>query len=258
MVLTNIGSWQLEDADVYWNAALRLRHGADLYPAVELTVPEPYRYAPWFAWAWVPLTYLPKLPVQVAWSVALVIATGAAIWPLARERSVPAICIAGILGGLLFRTATTGNVHPLLVAALMFGLPRRSGPIWIGLAASLKVAPVAFALLYLGRREWRRFLLATGMTAALWSQVLLYRIDAYPRTIGESMSVLWWGGAGPWLLVALLASIWAVRIAATRYGPLAAAVAALATLPRLLIYDLTWLMVAAAPGGDPRSPAAPD
>ncbi len=245
--LTNIGSWQLEDADVYWNAALRLRHGADLYPVSGLHVAEPYRYAPWFAWAWVPLTYLPKLAVQVAWSASLVAATGVAVWPLLRRHSPAAVCLAGVLGGLLLRTATTGNVHPLLVASLVIGVHRRSGPVWIGLAGSLKVAPIAFALLYLGRREWGRFLAAIAITAALWAPAVLYDLDAYPRVVAESMSLLWWAGTAPWMVVGLLASVAAVGAARTSYGPLAASFATLAALPRLLIYDLTWLLVGAVP-----------
>jgi hypothetical protein len=248
MVVANIGSWQLEDADVYWNAALRLRHGGDLYPISGLQVGEPYRYAPWFAWAWVPLTYVPKLAVQVAWSSVLVAATGVAIWPLLRSRSVAGICLAGIMGGLLLRTATTGNVHALLVAGLLTGLSGRSGPIWIGLAASLKVAPIAFVLLYLGRREWGRAAAAVAVTTALWAPAMLYDLSSYPRTVGDSISILSWAGVWPWMLVALLASAFAIGLARTRYGALAASVATLAVLPRLLIYDLTWLLVGAVPG----------
>ena len=60
--IANAFSWQLEDAEAYWNAALRLRSGGDLYVAVPLGADETiaYRYAPWLAWLWIPLTYLPQ------------------------------------------------------------------------------------------------------------------------------------------------------------------------------------------------------
>ena len=52
--------WTLSDAGAYWNAAMRLREGADLYPALaSVEGSEIFRYAPWFAWVTVPFTYLP-------------------------------------------------------------------------------------------------------------------------------------------------------------------------------------------------------
>src|SRR6187401_1183743 len=55
-----------QDWHAYYGAAERLREGAPLYPPV----PDPsgesvYRYAPWFAVLWVPLTLLPREAVGV-------------------------------------------------------------------------------------------------------------------------------------------------------------------------------------------------
>src|SRR5712691_11313406 len=118
-VIANVRSWQLEDANAYWNAAIRLRHGGQLYPAVaDVNAPDVYRYAPWLAWLWIPLTYVPKNVVDVGWSVVLIAAVVAALIPVLRHPSPAAIGIAALLGGLLVKTASTGNVHVLLIAAL--------------------------------------------------------------------------------------------------------------------------------------------
>ena len=44
------------DADAYWQAALRIRDGLPLYGGSRLDETQIYRYAPWFAYAWLPLT----------------------------------------------------------------------------------------------------------------------------------------------------------------------------------------------------------
>jgi hypothetical protein len=49
--------------------------------------------------------------VQVGWSATLIAAVVVALVPLLRIRTVAALCLAALLGGLLVRTASTGNVH---------------------------------------------------------------------------------------------------------------------------------------------------
>jgi len=242
--VANLFSWELEDAEAYWNAALRLRQGADLY--VPVTADDEvlaYRYAPWLAWVWVPLTYLPKPLVQVAWSVALLSAVIIALAPLARARTTAAICLLFLLGGILVRTASTGNVHAVMVAALVWGVPRRSGPVWIAAAASLKIVPVLYALVFLGRREWLRFVTTFVLTGVLWLPVLLYDLDEYPAEAGVSLSLLSIVGPVWWGLIAAAVALVAVGLARTRYAWLAASTAVIAAIPRLLLYDLTYLLV---------------
>ena len=48
------------DVSAYWEAANRLRDGDPLYQARAANASDLYRYAPWFATAWIPLTYLPQ------------------------------------------------------------------------------------------------------------------------------------------------------------------------------------------------------
>lgn len=56
------------DVAAYWGAAERIRAGEPLYVAGVANASDLYRYAPWFAYAWVPLTYLPSDIVTSAWS----------------------------------------------------------------------------------------------------------------------------------------------------------------------------------------------
>ncbi len=86
------------DVAAYWNAAERLRDGQPLYVAGPPNASDLYRYAPWFAVAWIPLTYLPHDAVVAAW-VGLMIAAALAstvplLWRgptgLGRVRGLPA------------------------------------------------------------------------------------------------------------------------------------------------------------------------
>ena len=243
--IANVRSWELEDAEAYWGAALRLREGADLYIAVPLGADEmsAYRYAPWLAWVWVPLTYLPKIVVQVGWSAILLAAVVVALLPLVRARTIAAWCLLFLLGGLMLRTASTGNVHALLIAALVWGAPRRSGPLWIGLAASLKVVPILYALVYVGRRQWVRAVVTFAVAALLWAPALLYDLTNYPSEAGESLSLLSLAGPIPWLALVVVCAGAAVVLARSRFAWLSASVAAIAAVPRLALYDLTYLLV---------------
>jgi len=247
-VIANARSWELEDSEAYWQAALRLRGGQPLYVPVIPGGDEmlAYRYAPWLAWLWVPLTMLPKTFVQVGWSLLLLASAVVAVRPLLRLRKVSAICLAILLGGLLIRTASTGNVHALLVAGLVYGAPRRSGPVWIGVAASLKFAPIAYALVYLGRGEWRRAVISFVVGAALLAPALFYDLSGYPADPGESLSLLSLAGPIPWVVLAVLGVAMSVSLARGRYAWAAASVAVLTIIPRLQLYDLTYLLVGLA------------
>jgi hypothetical protein len=84
-----VSQWTMTDSAAYWNAGMRLREGAPLYPVVSnVEASDVYRYAPWFAWLTVPFTYLPVWLAGAVWSLILVAASVAAVVPLAR-RVVP-------------------------------------------------------------------------------------------------------------------------------------------------------------------------
>jgi hypothetical protein len=241
-----ITDWSLSDMDAYWNAALRVREGAMLYPPLaDPSAADVYRYAPWFAWAWVPLSYLPKALVATGWSLVLIAATAAALRPLMRPTAA-SIGAAALIGSMLIWATSVGNVQPLLIATLVHGIDRRSGPLWVGIAASLKAVPIVYVLLYLGRREWSRVFATLGVAALLAAPLLITPLRYYPAGPGDSQGPLWalhpiLVGAG----LALLAAV-TIRLASkgSDYSRLLAASTLLAALPRILLIDLSQLVVA--------------
>jgi hypothetical protein len=240
-----VTGWTLSDAQAYWDAAHRLRAGADLYPVVtDVDASEVYRYAPWFAWLAVPFTYLPGQVAGAIWSSILLLASGVALLPMIRAR---AWLLVAFFAPILVGISAVGNVQALMIAPLVWGLERRSGPLWIALAASLKIFPLLLAAVYVGRREWVRAALAIGLTAVLWAPALAYDLRGYatdPGQAGSLFSVPWlWAlvlGAG------LVATVWLAR---GRFGWLAAATTVAVALPRLFVYDVTYLLVG-LPGRD--------
>jgi hypothetical protein len=246
-----VTGWTLADAVAYWQAALRLRAGQDLYPAVtNVAASDVFRYSPWFAWAAVPLTFLPLGLVAVAWSVALVVASTVAVWPLVRERRWMQLCF---FWPILIAISASGNVQAILIACLVHGVERRSGPLWIALAASLKAVPLLFALVYLGRGQWLRAALSVVLTVALVAPVLFYDLSQYPTDTGGAGLLIRWMPL--YVLTALVVVSAAVRLAATRYAWLSAATAAALVLPRFFTYDVTLLLVGTVRRARPASQA---
>jgi hypothetical protein len=241
-----ITDWSLSDMDAYWNAALRMREGALLYPPLaDPSAADVYRYAPWFAWAWVPLTYLPKALVATGWSLVLILATVAALRPLMRPTAA-SIGTAALIGSMLIWATSVGNVQPLIVAALVHGIDRRSGPLWVGIAASLKAVPILYVLLYLGRREWSRVFATLAVAALLAAPLLITPLGNYPAGPGDSQGPLW--ALHPVLVGAVLALLTAftIRVTSQRssYARLLASGTLLAALPRITLMDLSYLAVA--------------
>jgi len=233
-----ISDWKLTDAQAYWDAALRLRDGEPLYPPVDdVNASTVYRYAPWFAFAAVPLTYLPVEVAGVLWSAALVAASCVAIVPLVRARQ-PALAL--FFGGILLGISAIGNAQPLIVAALVHGVERRSGPLWIAMTASLKVVPIAFALVYLGRRDWWRFGLTVALAVLFTGPMLAFDLSNYVTDPSEAAMLIQWPPVWVAVLVAGTAlSLWA---ASTPFGWLAAGATAALALPRFFVYDISFLL----------------
>ena len=225
---------------------MRLRDGQPLYPALtDGEASEVYRYAPWFAWAWVPLTFLPREVVNVLWSAVLLGASAAALIPLVRLRAWLAVAFfVPVLVGI----SAIGNVQPLIVAALVLGVERRSGPLWIAAAASLKAVPILFALTYLGRREWLRALWTGVLTAGLVAPILLYDFSSYPGGAGGAALLI----GAPLVYAAVVAAgiLVSLRLARGRFGWLASATTVTLAVPRFFVYDVTFLMAAIPWRGD--------
>jgi hypothetical protein len=171
--------WEFNDIHAYLGAAQRIAEGGPVYaPASDET--DLYRYAPWFAVLWIPLTRLPTLAVEIGWAIVLVVATFLVLFKF--RRSWAALALALLLGGLLYRTAGWGNVQPILVAALVYLLPTRAGPWVVGITASLKPWPLVAVVVYARRREWSAVAISLGVMALLWLPAVFTDLNVYPAS----------------------------------------------------------------------------
>jgi hypothetical protein len=197
------GNWGFEDVRAYWEAALRVREGLPLYGGTD--DPNSYgvfRYAPWFAWMWIPLTYLPRHIAELLWGGVLAGSSIAVLVALARLRTAAAVALAVLLLPMFMSLVQVGNVQPLLVAMLAFGISRRSGPLWIALAASIKATPIIYALVYVARRQWTRVALVPLITAVLLAPLLFANVSSYETNPGASFSLYYYFGPGAWAVAA--------------------------------------------------------
>jgi hypothetical protein len=240
------GDWSFGDVDAYWQAALRLRTGQPLYlPGVDPDSYQVFRYSPWFAWLWAPLTYLPQSVVEWAWGAVLAAASVAILLGLSRLRRPAAWALAMIITPWLLSLVQVGNIQPLVVATLAFGISRRSGPLWVGIAASLKGAPLVFGLVYLARREWLRLAASAAVTAILLAPTLLYDLSGYTTDPGRSYSLYYYLSPTAWFVAAVAASAVALVLAirSSPYVWVAAALAVMLLPPRTHVTYATFLVV---------------
>ena len=233
------------DVTAYYGAAERLRDGDTLYAARPANASDLYRYAPWFAVAWIPLTAFPIETVAAAWVGLMAAAALLSTLPLLRFGWTGLAAVAFFLP-LQLQGAAFGNVQPLLVLLLMLGVNRRAGPLCVAIGASLKLAPIALVLVYAGRGEWRRVVITLGLTALLVAPMLLFDLSGYSTDPGPRQDSL----AGySWLLfapVALASLAGAYLLARERHGWTAGAFAIVASLPRLLSYEAGFLLIGLA------------
>jgi len=222
----------MRDTAAYWEAAQRIVRGEPLYGAAEGGAA--YRYAPWFAAAWIPGLALPMGVAYVLWGALLLIAWIGCLWPL---RSSPAAVL--VLGAMTFQGVWYGNVQSVMLAPLVYRIDRRDGPIWIGIAASLKATPILLALIYAGRGEWRRAAVAASLTALLVAPIIF--IGGYPLR-SDAMFSLFDLAPIAWAGLAAASVIGALLFARTRYAGFVAGLAVIASLPRFLMYDIGMLL----------------
>lgn len=252
---TAIPNWHLTDLKAYLAAAELLATGGNPFDValVERGLPYHFHYSPWFAALFIPLTAIPVEVVRIGWSIVLLVAVALSLAPLMRRTRMRGLPLVLVMLFLLTNLVAEGNVQPLLLAGLVWSLERRGGPVMIGVAASLKLAPILLALVYLGRGEWRRAILAGVVAGVMLAPTLLFEL---PPTATDT------GGTGLfttqpilWALSALAACGATVWLARTRFAWLAATTATVLALPRLLIFDVTNLL--AAVPAPPRSADPP-
>lgn len=254
-VLVALASWALlsyaisrepgVDVAAYWNAAERLRAGEPLYAGGASNASDLYRYTPWFAYAWVPLTYLPRGAVTAGWVGLMVVAAILSTLPLLR-RGPAGLAAWAIFTPMQLGGAVFGNVQPLLVLMLLWGVERRSGPFWIAIGASLKAVPFLLALVYAGRGEWRRASVAAALSALLAAPTFLFDLSEYSTAAGPNQISLAGVSVLLYLPVALAAIAAAFLLVRTPYAWLAGSFAMVAALPRLLTYEIGFLLIGTA------------
>jgi hypothetical protein len=224
------------DAAAYQHAAERLRDGQPLYLSPDPDAPDAYRYSPWLAFAWVPLTFFPTTLVYLCWTVLLLIATawvGWRVWRLGLAGRLLALLVVP----LLIDTSIVGNVQPLVVAALIVA-GTRYGPFALAIAASWKLVPILGITVYLGRREWRKAAVALVLTGILWAPILLTGLDGCPTvSAGRELAPV-----AILLAASMGLSFAAVNFARRRYGWMLAGLAMVIALPRLHGYNATFLL----------------
>jgi hypothetical protein len=226
---------------VYQDAAIRIRAGEQLYGG-EVGTLDAYRYAPWFAYAWVPLTYLPQPMIDVVWSAFLLVGSAVAIRAVARPLTGSTLILLSLVAPILFGISAIGNVHGPMMALLLLGMPRRWGGIAVGIAASLKVVPILLVLVFIAQRRWTQLAAAVATAAALWLPIVWMDVDMVTLDPGAARSL----PDVMWLPVAGLA-LGAAAVLAWRRSPnaaLGAATAAILALPRLFVYEISLLLVA--------------
>ena len=231
------------DWQAYYGAAQRLRDGAELYPPVaDPTAESVYRYAPWFAIVWVPLTLLPQEVVGVAWVLAMFGCSAVALWPLLSSRQWGLVLLGALFAPFLASAASNGNVQPLIIAALVHTVDQRSGPVVIGIAGSLKGFPLIYAARYALTGQWRRCFIAVGVAVVLVAPMLLFDLSHYPITPGP-LAGLWVISPIAWAVGVLLGFAPLIRFAHHPAGWFAASFAVVMAIPRLLYVDMTFLLV---------------
>ena len=238
--------WNFGDINAYWLAAERLKHGEPLYlGSLDPDSYRVFRYAPWFAWLWVPLTSLPRTFVEWGWAAVLAGASIAILVALLRLRSAAAWALAFLITPWLLSLVQVGNIQPLVVAALAFGISRRSGPVWIGLTASLKFVPLAYVLIYMARRQFRRMAISVALTAVFIAPFLLYDMSGYTTAPGRSVSFYYYVGPWAWVVTAAGSTAVAVWLAMRRspYVWVATAVAVGLLAPRTHETYATYLVI---------------
>jgi hypothetical protein len=238
--------WNPADGGAYYDAAFRLTHGQPLYAPINPEAHEVFRYAPWFAVACVPLTVLPRDVALHTWSLAMLACAAAAVWPLLRQPSWGRVALAALVGQTLVETAMFGNAHPLIVALLVWTAGRRSFPAWVGVATSIKLAPLAFALVWAGRRQSANVAVAVGVAALLFAPMLLFDLSHYPTDPGTGLLSIYAVSPPLWAAVALSCLALTLWLAArgSPYAWVAAAVLMYLGPPRVVTSYLGFLLVA--------------
>jgi hypothetical protein len=170
------------------------------------------------------------------------LACGVALWPLVTSGRWGLALLGGLFAPFLAEAASNGNVQPLIVAVLVRTVDGRSGAIAIGVSASLKGFPILYAVRYAVRGEWRQLVVAVTVAVVLSAPLLLFDLRNYPLSAGP-LAGLWLISPVAWAVGATLGFGALVRFRRGPAGWFSASLAVVMAMPRLLYYDMTFLLV---------------
>lgn len=221
--------FNLIDFGAYWEAGERVMAGEPVFAVGATTDDATFRYSPWFAWAFAPLTLLPREAVEAGWSVLMLVSLVALLYPLLRL-GFEGVLFAVFVGGMAALGVGSGNIGITMEALILWTIRGRYGPLSIAAFASLKAVPILFALAYVARREWAKAAWTVALTALLVAPMLVMDLTHYPFESGVHNGFM---AVHPvvWLVVALAAIAYAAWKPRRAYS--AAAVAVLVSWPRM-------------------------
>lgn len=182
------------DLDVYRYGGATFASGVDLYAGGAPDAADlPFTYPPFAALVMAPLSEVPQVVLAGVWAAASVAALLAVLRLLLPERDPHQVLLLGT--GLLllepvWQSLSFGQVNLFLMLMVAYDVlrpERRAAGIWIGVAAGIKLTPLAFvALLVLAGRRVPAvravatfagtvavgFLVAAGDSATYWTETL--------------------------------------------------------------------------------------
>lgn len=239
-------AWNPADARAYYFAAERLRDGAPLYPTMDPDAHEVFRYAPWFAAAFLPLTVLPIEVATHLWSLAMLGCAGLAVLPVLRIGGRAAMVVAALLGAPLAETAMFGNAHPLVVAMLSWTIVRPSAAWWLGIATSIKFVPIVFVAPWLSKRRWRDSLVAVTVSLLLFLPMVAFDLSGYVTSPGSGLASLYSESPLLWLsaAIATLVTLAWLSVRGSPHAFVAAGAAMFVVPPRVSTAYLAFLVPA--------------
>jgi len=233
------------DLDIYRRASLHMLNDGNPY----IYLGEPgfgsFRYAVWFAIAYIPWAVIPRDAAMIFWIPVLLVVSILPVADIIRRYGLLGWGFAALMQVLLIGNVAAGNIQPLLIAALYFGLDSRWGPWIVGTAASLKLAPILFILPWVAAGQWRKAVTAVVFAGVLLAPSLLFQLP--PSILESRMTSLIDISPVLWVAVVVAATLVALRLGRTKWAWPAAACAVVLALPRLLNLDLSFLMPAVRP-----------
>ncbi|MQA07605.1 MAG: DUF2029 domain-containing protein [Pseudonocardiaceae bacterium] len=198
----HIPYYEYMDTQIYRFGALALLDGGDIYgtlPATSSGIQLPFIYPPFAALLFVPLTWLPveaAIFVFTVLSHAAVLVTAYLLVRFSRHVAPRAGLVAAATIGIAAlitlaepgrQTFAYGQINMLLMAMVMADclLPKTAWPrgLLVGIAAGIKLTPLAFLAFFLLRKDFR----AALISGATFAGTVLVGWIASP-----SGSVTWW------------------------------------------------------------------